>query len=238
MGDTDGVAVECLKAELEKAKKACQRPPLDIEVDECRKFIVRSEKRIAELDRERESEQSALTNAKARLQRLETEQSVPVEEAPAPADWKAQMEALQAQVNSLRELTGPGSSQPCREASGGGARSFTCQWGHSTNAHSGSCRVGQLDAGSSSGAPECDELGRPTSCGGSQHETGRRCFTDGLLDRWNGDVKAVPSVAEAIRHQCGLKGVRVGEADNPGPSRRRRTQRLRALPWVWDSDLE
>ena len=135
-------------------------------------------------------------------------------------------------------ITGPGSSQPCREASGGGARSFTCQWGHSTNAHSGSCRVGQLDAGSSSGAPECDELGRPTSCGGSQHETGRRCFTDGLLDRWNGDVKAVPSVAEAIRHQCGLKGVRVGEADNPGPSRRRRTQRLRALPWVWDSDSE
>ena len=55
------------------------------------------------MDRERESEQSALTNAKARLQRLETEQSVPVEEAPAPADWKAQMEALQAQVNSLRE---------------------------------------------------------------------------------------------------------------------------------------
>ena len=103
MGDTDAVAVECLKAELEKAKKACQRPPLDVEVDECRKFIVRSEKRIAELDRERESEQSALTNAKARLHRLETEQSVPVEEAPAPADWKAQMEALQAQVNSLRE---------------------------------------------------------------------------------------------------------------------------------------
>ena len=61
MEDTDGVAVECLKAELEKAKKACQRPPLDVEVDECRKFIVRSEKRIAELDRERESEQSALT---------------------------------------------------------------------------------------------------------------------------------------------------------------------------------
>ena len=30
----------------------------------------------------------------------------------------------------------------------------------------------------------------------------------------------------------------MGEADNPGPSRRRRTQRLRALPWVWDSDSE
>ena len=44
----------------------------------------------------------------------------------------------------------------------------------------------------------------------------------------NGDVKAKPRVAEAIRHQCGLTGVRVGEADNPGPRRRCRTQRLRA----------
>ena len=109
MGDTDGVAVECLKAELEKG-----RQPLDVEVDECRKFIVRSEKDTAELDRERESEQSALTNAKARLQRLETEQTVPVVEAPAPADWKAQMEALQAQVKHC---------EPGREAAGGGARS-------------------------------------------------------------------------------------------------------------------
>ena len=50
-------------------------------------------------------------------------------------------------------------------------------------------------------------------------------------------MKAKPRVAEAIRHQCGLTGVRVGEADNPGPRRRHRTQR-RALPWVWDSDSE
>ena len=48
-----------------------------------------------------------MTNAKARLQRLETEESVPVEEAPALADWKAQMEVLQAQVNSLPRRTGP-----------------------------------------------------------------------------------------------------------------------------------
>ena len=34
-----------------------------------------------------------------------------------------------------------------------------------------------------------------------------------------------------VRH--GQRGVRVGEASHPGPTRRRRTQRLRALPWVW-----
>ena len=49
-----------------------------------------SEKRIAELDRERESEQSALTNAKARFQRLENRTV-----SSRPADWNSQMVALQ-----------------------------------------------------------------------------------------------------------------------------------------------
>ena len=89
-----------LKSELEKAKKASQKP-LSVEVDERRKFIARSEKRLADLDRERESEQSALTDAKVRLQRLEAEQTAPADE-PLPADWKAQMEALQAQVTAMR----------------------------------------------------------------------------------------------------------------------------------------
>ena len=141
------MVVECLKVELEKAKKACQRPPFDVEVDKCWKFIVRSEKCIAELDRERESEQSALTNAKARLQRQKTEQPAPAEEAP-PADWKAQMEALQAQVNSLREERDPAV--------------IVRRWG-TFHLVSGVippmptlvlAEFGQLSAGSSGGAPE------------------------------------------------------------------------------------
>ena len=38
-----------------------------------------------------------------------------------------------------------------------------------------------------------------------------------LLDKWNGDMETTPSIAEALRHQWDLKGVR-GEADNPSPS--------------------
>ena len=39
--------------------------------------------------------------------------------------------------------------------------------------------------------------------------------------------------------QCGLRGVRVGEASHPGPaSKRRRTQRSRASQRLWDSDGE
>ena len=45
MGDSQGLAVECLRSELEKAKMASRRRPINVEVDECRKFIARSEKR-------------------------------------------------------------------------------------------------------------------------------------------------------------------------------------------------
>ena len=88
MEDTGGMAVECLKEELEKAKKASQKPPLNVEVDECRKFIARSEKRLADLDQECESELSALTDAKARLQRLEAEQTVPLFPQIGRPKWK------------------------------------------------------------------------------------------------------------------------------------------------------
>ena len=42
-----------------------------------------------------------------------------------------------------------------------------------------------------------------------------------------------------VNARYGLRGVRVGEASHPGPaSKRRRTQKMRALPWSWDSDDE
>ena len=46
-------------------------------------------------------------------------------------------------------------------------------------------------------------------------------------------------VVARLRTRYGVRGQRIGEATNPGPgSGRRRTQRLRALPWSWDSDIE
>ena len=53
------------------------------------------------------------------------------------------------------------------------------------------------------------------------------------------ETKPFPSccVPSRIRLRFGLHGQRIGEATNPGPSSsRRRTQRLRTLPWSWDSD--
>ena len=64
MGDADGPVVECLKGELEKARNVTKRRPLQQEVEECRKFTTLSEKRISELDTERQSEMKALDEVK------------------------------------------------------------------------------------------------------------------------------------------------------------------------------
>ena len=47
MSDFPGPAVDLLKQELEKARAASQKPPINVEVEQCRKFIARAEKRVA-----------------------------------------------------------------------------------------------------------------------------------------------------------------------------------------------
>ena len=99
---------ECLKGELEKARIAAKRRPLQQEVEECRKFITRSEKRISELDAERLSEVKALDEAKERLVRLEAEQAevpkvVPsVQEAVLPVDCAADVQRLREKLTRVR----------------------------------------------------------------------------------------------------------------------------------------
>ena len=106
-GDSEGPAVKCLNVELEKARNTAKRRQINVEVEECRKFIIRPEKRISELDAERESQVMALDEAKERLLRLEAEQAaVPSEDRaniPIPLVWQTQMDALKAQLVSLEE---------------------------------------------------------------------------------------------------------------------------------------
>ena len=74
-GGSEGPVVDCLRVELEKARNAAKRRPINVEVEECRKFILRSEKPISELDAERAAEVGALDEAEARFLRLEAEQA-------------------------------------------------------------------------------------------------------------------------------------------------------------------
>ena len=70
MVDVVGPAVEVLKSELIKARAAAKQPAVDVEIDQCRKFIARSERRIKELDSQRAEESASMTEAQERLKRL------------------------------------------------------------------------------------------------------------------------------------------------------------------------
>ena len=62
---------------------------------------------------------------------------------------------------------------------------------------------------------------------------------DGRVRRTVGSVDQLQDILRIVNSRYGLRGVRVGEASHPGPaSKRRRTQRLRGVPWSWDSDGE
>ena len=105
--DVPGVATDVLKQELEKARLASKRPPIDVELEQCRKFISRSEKRVAELDAERSAEFSALKEAKGRLQRLEAEQAaVSLPEPPKPSFHSPECAEIVALKAKLAEVEG------------------------------------------------------------------------------------------------------------------------------------
>ena len=107
MGDSQGPAVECFRSKLEKAKLASRRRPINVEVDECRKFIARSEMRIIDLDEEWTQEMASLTQVRERLQRLEVEQAsdsvAPLLQTIPPPDWQTEMDVLKAKLAAMEE---------------------------------------------------------------------------------------------------------------------------------------
>ena len=86
---------------------ASRRRPINVEVDECRKFVARSEKRIIDLDEERIQEMASLTQPRERLQRLEAEQAsdsvAPPPQTIPPPDWQTEMDVLKAKLATMEE---------------------------------------------------------------------------------------------------------------------------------------
>ena len=84
-----------------KARASSKKPSVDVEVDECRKFISRLEKRIKELDTERGKDRTSMVEAQERLERLWDEQSRYSTTHGVTMDLRPQVTALQQMVNLL-----------------------------------------------------------------------------------------------------------------------------------------
>ena len=98
MSDVDGPAVEALRAELKKVQNAASVPTVDVQIQQCESFIMRSERRLAEIDAQRVAEQESLTDAKARLERLRSEAA----QCADRQDPGSQVASLQQMVNLLQ----------------------------------------------------------------------------------------------------------------------------------------
>ena len=96
MGGMEGPAVQAIKLELEKARTASKKPPLNVEIEEARKFITRSMRRLKEM------EERLLSEAQENLKKMLAEQEKgPSHPAPSQ-DATSQITDLQQMVNMLQ----------------------------------------------------------------------------------------------------------------------------------------
>ena len=101
MSDVDRPAVEALRVELKKTQNASAVPPLDVQIQQCESFISRSERRLAEIDAQRLSEEGSLTEGRARLERLRSETN------------RLGNRGQEAQTTSCRVAMSEAAVQPC-----------------------------------------------------------------------------------------------------------------------------
>ena len=113
LGETSGPEVEGLRSALEKATKLSSEPAVEVQITECKGFLARAEKRLAELDAQRVLEVASLEEGRARLQRLEAEaarkrvdvaKSLQVADDP---DWQGSSKRQAVGVTTPVNLSGP-----------------------------------------------------------------------------------------------------------------------------------
>ena len=224
LGDEDLEEVELLKKALEKAEKQAKTPPLETQIAHAVQFIERAKKRVAGSDEKIRKAVEALRQAEAEK----------VADIQAIADAEGQVERLRVQ-----------SAQPVAQP--------TVVRGQDMEAE-----VTRLRAQFVQFASAGTECSRETECRGQQwesHSNHEDLLADWLVAMNGGDRSRVQELTTMISTgfdrltelmgcwrivtRYGMRGQRISEAKNPGlSSRRRRTQRLRALQRSMDSDSE
>ena len=241
MGDLQGPVVDVLKADLAKARAASKKPSVEVEIGECRKFISRAERRIKELDTEREKERVSLVEAQERLER-----QVPRDPRHSPrvtsdrAPTNGQFVAVRARCfgervdsSQVHHLGGSQTIHPAvkkqavsRQASSrrdthGRIPLMPCHvpnditnWLEDRQADFQEA-LAQGDLRRSSRIVQ-DVVRRSTPLDGV-------VFAPTIICGQHGDVNFQ---GDHCLHQCGYLGCRVGEASNPGPVQTRQARRV------------
>ena len=118
-GDAEGPAVDALKLQLDKARRAAKVPPLSVQITASQEFIKRSEKLLMDLEEERKAEAELLQDAKERLAQLEVanraEATVSAPPAPPPTWAQGRPDCFLSKKSGMRQSGLPRASgkPPC-----------------------------------------------------------------------------------------------------------------------------
>ena len=244
MGDSSGAEVDCLQRALAKAQEAARERPLEIQMKECREFMSRAEHRVVKLEADVMAEKNLLEEGRARLSRLEQQSQAlrpPVVPSSRVAELEQQINALVQERDAFRAVAiptkkrGPVTPRPPQSS----AEAHEVLMTRAAKRHAGRPVEEDVMPEDAQGLSEwlidrqCDlrdamefvdlqsvfesvDLGRRrevAGVGGSEP-----CHVDGVK---YGAMRSVDlwTVASARDARYGLRGVRVGEANNPGPRR-------------------
>ena len=245
MGSHQGPEVDALRSALQKAKQAAQERPLKVQLAQTDAFVERSRLRIKKLEEEREAEVELLNAAvqrQARLREQVAAEAAMTVTSPVTTNPSEEIARLKAKVAQLEAGSRSGEDEgrrfrPPRDGCvasdafrSPGSREVVVGSTCGFAGRVGVCRLWFSGQADSIVGARCCEVARNVRGWRRRHvvalSTRGRSFCALLKGNWFRVVLLY-----------GLRGVRVGEASNPGPSRQladsplptRRSASLRAL---------
>ena len=204
LGESESAVAKGLVAALQQAQRAAQAKPLAAQFEECQAFIKRSQNRLSRLEEERVAEQEALDAGLARLAWIRqemtsaTKSAIPVtipNEAEDPAvvinQLRARVAEMEAECEGLRKKRTKSLSVPSPDMPGVDQSMSVWEAGARSlvRSHADAHRPGKFS---------CPEV---------------ESFQPVVKTLHSRTVKWCKSVGARYGH----RGVRVGEATNPGP---------------------
>ena len=220
MDGMEGPEVDMVRNAYKRALEAVRGTPIDVQVKECESFLARARSHLEELDSKRATIIQNIESSEKRLEELRAQQTMtsPPDASSEVHQLRGRVAQLQAQVDNLRtfpsaDCQGP---NPKRTCSPGRVRSSLRR------------RDARVDRGATEGSPG-GHSGQATPRGGEDLPT----LVQGSASLATDHRRAGPRDAvcsgehgEVIRVRCGMTGVPVGEAANPGPGQSRRRRRV------------
>ena len=231
LAESDSAEAHALRQVLQQARRSAQEQPINVQIKDTEDFIVRSTNRLEVLAKKHVEEERLLESAKIRLTRLKemaiadrTPSARPTELDIQVAELKAKLAAMeaerdQARRNAERQHEGrQGTVQDTQPQ--GPAPKRACWWEEHFIPNCDeemqewmADRHQDLQAALVAGQlAEVARVSNPldTSSAGVATDDRRPV-------RQRQHAVCGGQLCEVIRHQCGMVGVRVGEATNPGP---------------------